>query len=92
MSLLLGFAFTDAALKSLKTIPPKFRVQIMKKAKALQRNPTPQGAELLKGKFAKNNQTVYRIRSGKYRILYIFENNPSQVIILDIGHRKDVYR
>ena len=34
---------------------------------------------------------VYRIRSGDYRILYTLEGG-SRITILDIGHRKDIYR
>jgi hypothetical protein len=35
---------------------------------------------------------VYRERSGDYRILYVVRSNPDEVLILDIDHRKDVYR
>ena len=35
---------------------------------------------------------VYRERSGDYRILYIVRSNPDEVLILDIGHRKEIYR
>lgn len=34
---------------------------------------------------------VYRIRSGDFRILYC-QNGDSEVIVLDIGNRNDVYR
>jgi mRNA-degrading endonuclease RelE of RelBE toxin-antitoxin system len=33
---------------------------------------------------------VYRVRQGDYRILYSVR--PIIIVILDIGHRKDVYR
>ena len=34
---------------------------------------------------------VYRIRSGHYRILYSIRDG-SNIIVLDIGHRRDIYR
>lgn len=92
MSPLFGFAFTEVALDYLSTIPAKFRAQVIKKAKALHLNPMPKGAKPLKGKYAKRDEKIYRIRSGDYRILYVIRNNPQEVIILDIGDRKDVYR
>lgn len=35
---------------------------------------------------------VYRVRSGDYRILYVVRGNPHQIVVLDIDHRRDVYR
>lgn len=92
MTPLFGFAFSEAALDYLAIIPFKFRAQVIKKAKALQIDPYPQGSEPLKGKCTKSGEQIYRQRSGDYRILYVVRNNPSEVVILDIGHRKDVYR
>lgn len=90
MSPLIGFAFTEAALTNLAKIPPKPRHQVMRKAKALMLNPHPQGSKQLRGQVS--GETVFRERSGDYRILYVVRNGPAQVIILDIDHRKDVYR
>jgi mRNA-degrading endonuclease RelE of RelBE toxin-antitoxin system len=36
------------------------------------------------------NDAVWRIRSGVYRILYVVR--PAEIIVIDIDHRKDVYR
>ena len=41
---------------------------------------------------AEKNESVYRVRSGDYRILYLVRTNYGEVVVLDIGHRKDVYR
>lgn len=87
-----GFAFTDAALDFLETLPPKIRRQVIKKARALHTNPHPQGAKKLKDVETLEGDPVYRERSGDYRILYIVREKPAEVIILDIDHRKDVYR
>lgn len=88
----IGFAFTDAALDFLGTLPPKLRKQVIKKAKALHSNPHPQGSKKLHDVVTDDGDPVYRERSGDYRILYVVRANPSEVLILDIDHRKEVYR
>ena len=92
MPALYGFAYADAALKYLETVPPaKIRGQIRRKVGTLANNPTPPGCKKLKG-VTDGDNPVYRIRSGDYRILYVIRDNPDQIVIPDIGHRKDVYR
>lgn len=87
-----GFAFTDVALDFIATLPPKIRKQVIKKAKALQTNPHPPTAKKLHDVETPDGDPVYRERSGDYRILYIVSAQPAEIIILDIDHRKDVYR
>jgi mRNA interferase RelE/StbE len=91
MSPPMGLVITRAALDNLATIPHKIRAQLIKKAKQLILNPRPQGSKPLKG-VTIDGEIVYRRRSGDYRILYVIRNNPSEVIVLDIDNRKDVYR
>ena len=86
----IGFAFTSAALDFLATLSPKIRKQVIKKAKALHTNPHPQGSKKLHDVVTDDGNPVYRERSGDYRILYVVR--PDEVMILDIDHRKDVYR
>lgn len=88
----IGFAFTDRALDFVETLPPKIRKQVVKKAKALLANPFPQGSKKLKDVETDEGDPVYRERSGDYRILYVVRSDPSEVLIIDIDHRKDVYR
>jgi len=89
---LLGFAFTDCALDFLGGLPPKIRKQVLKKAKALHTRPFPSTAKKLHGVMTPAGDSVYRERSGDYRILYIVRTKPAEIIILDIDNRKDVYR
>lgn len=89
---LVALAFSDAALDYLETIPHKVRAQVIKKAKALILNPHPQGSKQLKDRKTIVGEPVFRERSGDYRILYVVRTEPDEVVILDIGHRKDVYR
>lgn len=89
---LVGFAFTDAALKFLATLPPKLRRQVTRKARALQHDPHPLGSKKLRGVTTATGEPIYRERSGDYRILYVLCQRPTEVIVLDIDDRKDVYR
>lgn len=88
----IGFAFTDAALDFLGTLPPKIRRQVIKKAKALHTAPHPPTSKKLHDVETSDGDPVYRERSGDYRILYVVRSNPAEVLILDIDNRKDVYR
>ena len=49
-------------------------------------NPRPVGYKKLKG------EEAYRIRVGDYRILYEIDDDKIVVIIVSVGHRKDVYK
>ena len=90
MASLYGFAYTEAALKYLETkVPNKIRTQIKRRIEALAATPTPAGSKKLIG-VTDGEYPVYRVRQGDYRILYSVR--PVIIVILDIGHRKDVYR
>ena len=88
---LYGLAYTKDALASLKTIPAKHRRQITSKIEKLPGDPHPSSCKQLHG-MTYGEEPVYRIRSGDYRVLYVMRDNPAQIIVLDIGNRKDVYR
>jgi len=87
-----AFAFTERALTFLESLPPKIRKQVARRAKNLLQNPHPPSAKRLIDVETDEGDPVFRERSGDYRILYIIRSNPDEVIILDIGHRKEIYR
>jgi mRNA interferase RelE/StbE len=89
---LVGFAFTDVALDFLATLPPKARRQVVKRAKALHTQPHPPSSKRLHEITTPDGDFVFRERSGDYRVLYIVRSKPAEVVILDIAHRKEVYR
>ena len=84
-----GFAYSPHALDYLKKIPKKVRGQIVSKIKNLAADPYPPTTKSLKG-VVDGKERVYRIRSGDYRILYVVRG--IIVCVLDIDHRKDVYK
>jgi len=64
----------------------KDRQRIVRKFEALAENPRPPGCEKLSG------YDRYRIRQGRYRIVYGVEDDELVVFAIKVGHRRDVYR
>lgn len=87
--MLYGFAYTPQALAILKTLQPKLRRQIINKIQSLAANPTGAGSKKLHG-IVDGRYPVHRARQGKHRILYSVRGEI--IVVLDIDHRKDVYR
>jgi len=90
-SALYGFSYSTNSLAFLRGLSKKLRRQVVKKIEALAADPRPPGCKQVKG-MSEGEDQVWRIRSGDYRVLYVVHENPSEIIILDVGHRKDVYR
>jgi len=53
----------------------------------LAENPRPHGVRKLAGV-----EGVYRVRVGNYRMIYRVEDDELLVLVLKIGHRRDVYK
>lgn len=75
-----------SAIKELEKIPKKDLQRIVKKIQSLSINPRPSGCEKLSG------QERYRLRQGNYRILYSVQDDILLVIVVKIGHRKEIYK
>ena len=78
--------FKQSVAKDLRQIPNKDVARILKRIEALSVEPRPPGVEKLSG------QEKYRIRQGVYRILYEIRDNELIVMVIKVGHRRDVYR
>lgn len=87
---LAGLSFGPAAVAFLDKMPEgKLRAQITKRARSLISDPYPPGCKKLVGVMS-GPDPVWRLRSGDYRILYVARS--TEIIVIDIDHRKDVYR
>lgn len=75
------------AHKALKNIPHADVRKIRGKIEKLKKEPLPGGCEKLAG-----NDDLYRIRSGDYRIIYQILKKRLVVLVIKIGHRREVYR
>ena len=89
MSKYYGFAYDRRCLDFLQTLPQKIRKQIVKRVQKLAADPHPATAKLVQG-MTDGEERVWRDRSGDYRIVYVVRD--VVVVVLDIDHRKDVYR
>lgn len=78
---------SSTAEKSLKKITKKELLKIVEAIQILSINPFPEGCRKLAGE-----EGTYRIRQGDYRIIYEIEGKKLLILILKIGHRKNVYR
>jgi mRNA interferase RelE/StbE len=78
---------SSTAEKSLKKIAKKDLAKIIEAIQILSINPFPEGCRKLAGE-----EGTYRIRQGDYRIIYEVEGKKLLILILKIGHRKDIYR
>ena len=76
-----------SALRELESVGSrKLRRNLAEHIQALANNPRPQGSKKLTG------ADQYRIRRGAYRVVYSVEDDRRMVLVVKIGHRKDVYR
>ena len=78
--------FKKSVEKDFKVIPNKDLVKILERIEALAENPRPPGCEKFSG------QQKYRLRQGRYRILYSVQDDELTIWVVKVGHRKDIYR
>jgi mRNA interferase RelE/StbE len=72
--------------KDLANLPKTELKRILRRIESLPDEPRPHGSEKL------TNQPGYRIRQGKYRILYVVDDKTRTVIIRAVSHRRKAYR
>ena len=75
------------AERGLRRLERRDQQRIVAAVRSLASDPRPPGSRKLQG-----YEDVFRIRVGAYRILYSVSNTELIVIVLKIGHRRDVYR
>ncbi len=86
-----GTRFSPRALADLEQVASRERDRIIEKIEVYTHSPDPlQYAKPLKGSYAH----FFRFRIGSYRVIFSLNRDlkPSTLLILHIGHRKDVYR
>jgi len=74
-------------VKEIEAIPQKReRQRLIQRIGKLAIDPRPPGSRKLSG------HDKYRIRQGAYRIVYSIQDDELLVVVVKVGHRKDVYR
>jgi mRNA interferase RelE/StbE len=74
-----------SAAKELEKIVLADRRRIIEKIRELASDPRPHGCKKLSG------QEKYRLRQGDDRILYEIHDDELIIVLVKIGHRRDVY-
>jgi mRNA interferase RelE/StbE len=75
-----------AAIRALRKIDPQHRGRIQGAIALLAQDPRPPGARALQ------RRSGLRVRVGDYRIIYTVEDDVLLVVVVTVGHRREVYR
>jgi mRNA interferase RelE/StbE len=75
-----------SAVRELEAIPKKDRARLAARISALCGNPRPVGSEKL------SPQEQYRVRQGRYRVVYMVSDPEKVVLVVKVAHRREVYR
>lgn len=78
--------FRKSVSRDLRPTPNRDLRKILAAIESLSEKPRPEGIEKLSG------QDRYRMRRGDYRIIYEIKEEEIMVVVVKVGHRKDVYR
>ncbi len=79
--------FARSALREIKLLERAARRRIAARIDQLANNPFPPGVKKLQGE-----DDYYRICVGDFRVIYRVDGKRVTVLILKIGHRREVYR
>lgn len=79
--------FAPAADRQLRKLPENVQRRIVRATEALQSDPRPPGSVKLQGE-----DDLHRIRVGDWHVVYQIRDAELWVLVVRIGHRRDVYR
>lgn len=77
----------SSVLKALEKVDPSVRQKLRDKIRLLAIEPRHHGSIKLSGE-----DNAYRTRVGKYRIVYEIYDSKVLVCVVNVDHRRDVYR
>jgi mRNA interferase RelE/StbE len=79
--------FKERVIKDFNKLPSKDKYKIWDKLQLLKLKPRPHGFRKLAGR-----ENEFRIRFGNYRVIYQIDDIQNKIIIIQVGHRNDIYR
>jgi mRNA interferase RelE/StbE len=79
--------FVPSAARAFRALDRAVQQRLAKRIDALAHEPRPAGVEKLR-----RTKNRYRVRTGDYRIVYEVEDGLLLVLVVRIGHRREVYR
>jgi mRNA interferase RelE/StbE len=72
--------------KELDRLPDDVVKRILARLTQLETDPRPADVKKLKGRDA------WRIRVGDYRVIYEIHDRELQILVITVGHRREIYR
>jgi mRNA interferase RelE/StbE len=78
---------SPAALRQLRKLDPSARRRVQAAVELLATYPRPPAAIQLAG-----GAGEWRVRTGDYRIIYDIRDEELFILVVRVGHRRDVYR
>ena len=76
-----------SAARAFKKLDPRTQRRVERKIDMLIDDPRPPGVKLLS-----SEDRIYRLRAGDFRILYQVNDKVLVILVIAIGHRREVYR
>ncbi|HVT17627.1 MAG TPA: type II toxin-antitoxin system RelE/ParE family toxin [Thermoanaerobaculia bacterium] len=77
-----------SAAKEIEAISSKReRQRVVARIRALAADPRPRGSQKLAG-----HRDRYRVRQGPFRVVYLVDDAAFEVVVVKVGHRREVYR
>jgi mRNA interferase RelE/StbE len=78
---------TTSAARQLRKLDPHARRRVQAAIELLANEPRPPAAKQLVG-----GGGEWRVRTGDYRIVYEINDGELLVLVVAVGHRRDIYR
>ncbi|MDY5403456.1 MAG: type II toxin-antitoxin system RelE/ParE family toxin [Trueperella sp.] len=80
-------SYSRSAAKSFRSFHPQVQRRLKEAIEALASDPYPSGSIKILG-----GEGERRIRVGDYRIIYDVDDGRLLILVLSVGHRREVYR
>jgi len=76
-----------AVKRQIRKLERSIQERVVRRLDLLEKDPRPAGVEKMEG-----DESTYRIRMGEHRIVYEIRDKVLVVLVLKVGHRREVYR
>lgn len=80
-------AIAPAAEREIRKLGADAQNKVIECLEKLESDPRPNGVEKLS-----QDPRFWRVKAGKYRVIYAIEDDKKIIIVLIVRHRKDAYR
>lgn len=84
-----AFRWRERAVRQLRAIPQPAALTILRALAPLGEDPRRADADIKK---LQGNEDRYRLRVGDYRIIYEISDGQLVILVVGVGHRREIYR